>query len=103
MTLSIILGLFACGNADKDTDTDPTQNDTGVATDASMFDSIVYVDTPPIGDMACFAEGYSDSWAEQSVGEEVVTDISISGTAAGAFFGEEFAELTGEQPVVMDM
>ena len=55
MTLSIILGLFACGSAEKETDTAST--DTGETTETSMFDSIVYVDTVPTGDMACFAEG----------------------------------------------
>ena len=77
MTLSIILGLFACGSAEKETDTAPT--DTGETTETSMFDSIVYVDTVPTGDMACFAEGYSDAWAEQSVAADAVTDISIAG------------------------
>ena len=78
MTLSIIFGLIACGNVDKETDT--AQADTDEPSETSMFDSIVYVDTPPTGDMSCFAEGYSDSWAEQSVGAEVVTDISIAGS-----------------------
>ena len=77
MTLSIILGLFACGSAEKETDTAST--DTGDTTEVSMFDSIVYVDTVPTGDMTCFAEGYSDAWAEQSVAADAVTDISIAG------------------------
>ena len=77
MTLSIILGLFACGSAEKETDTAST--DTGETTETSMFDSIVYVDTVPTGDMACFAEGYSDAWAEQSVAADAVTDVSIAG------------------------
>ena len=77
MTLSIILGLFACGSAEKETDTAST--DTGETTETSMFDSIVYVDTVPTGDMACFAEGYTDAWAEQSVAADAVTDISIAG------------------------
>lgn len=78
MTLSIILGLFACGSAEKETDTAST--DTGETTETSMFDSIVYVDTVPTGDMACFAEGYTDAWAEQSVAADAVTDISIAGS-----------------------
>ena len=77
MTLSIILGLFACGSAEKETDTAST--DTGETTETSMFDSIVYVDTVPTGDMSCFAEGYTDAWAEQSVAADAVTDISIAG------------------------
>lgn len=77
MTLSIILGLFACGETEKETDTAST--DTGETTETSMFDSIVYVDTVPTGDMSCFAEGYSDAWAEQSVAADAVTDISIAG------------------------
>ena len=77
MTLSIILGLFACGSAEKETDT--AQTDTGETTEVSMFDSIVYVETVPTGDMACFAEGYSDAWVEQSVAADAMTDISIAG------------------------
>lgn len=94
MTLSIILGLFACGSAEKETDTAST--DTGETTETSMFDSIVYVDTVPTGDMACFAEGYTDAWAEQSVAADAVTDISIAGSVIDFETDESVADASIE-------
>lgn len=93
MTLSIILGLLACGSTEKETDT--AETDTTETTEESMFDSIVYVETPPTGEMTCFAEGYTEAWAEQTVAADAMTDISI----AGAVIDFETDESVGDASI----
>jgi hypothetical protein len=78
MNTALFLGLLACGSSEKETDT-AMETDTAETTDDSFFDTIIYVENPPIGEMSCFSEGYSDAWAEQIVSEDVITEISVSG------------------------
>ena len=74
MNVLTIWSLFACGTSEKETDTAQEVEDTDTTTDESMFDSIIYVDQAPTGNMECFAEGYQEEWVTQTpVDSEQIT------------------------------
>lgn len=79
MNVLAIWSLFACGTSEKETDTAQEVEDTDTTTDESIFDSIIYVDQAPIGNMECFAEGYQEEWVTQTPvdSEQIAVDGAV--------------------------
>ena len=75
--INIFLLLFACSDGGKEDDSANT-TDSGTQ-EVNAQDEFIYVETTPTGDMTCFAEGYSDSWATQNLAEDVSQNVPITG------------------------
>ena len=77
MSMTLFWLFAACGGEKEGTDTAETTTTTEET--ESLFDSIVYVETAPTGDMTCFAEGYIDAWTTQNVDETKVGEATMTG------------------------
>jgi len=85
MNVLTIWSLFACGTSEKETDTAQEvdicvrENGTRIR-GQTHFECMVYVETTPTGEMTCFADGYTDTWAAQTVDPEAIANVSVSGS-----------------------
>ena len=76
MSITLFWLFAACGGDKDGADTAKTTTEE----DDSLFDSIVYVETVPTGDMTCFAGGYTDSWSTQTVDASKVGEVTMNGS-----------------------
>ena len=89
-----LLLFLACSSSEKDNDTGST-TDTGQG-DVNPQDEFIYVETTPTGDMTCFAEGYSGTWATQTVAADVSQVSSLTGAVIDFESDEPVEEATVE-------
>ena len=89
-----LLLFLACSSSEKDNDTGST-TDTGQG-DVNPQDEFIYVETTPTGEMTCFAEGYSGTWATQTVAADVSQVSSLTGAVIDFESDEPVEEATVE-------